>query len=32
MSEQFHTVIEPFRIKAVEPIAMTTPGKSEKNS
>jgi len=30
MSEQFHTVIEPFRIKAVEPIAMTTREEREK--
>ncbi|WP_376696831.1 tryptophanase [Wenzhouxiangella sp. EGI_FJ10305] len=30
MPEQFRTVIEPFRIKAVEPIAMTTREEREK--
>lgn len=30
MPEQFRTVIEPFRIKAVEPIAMTTRQEREK--
>ncbi len=30
MSEQFRTVIEPFRIKAVEPIAMTTREQRER--
>lgn len=29
MSDQFRTVIEPFRIKAVEPIAMTTRNERE---